>query len=337
MAFCRTTFDKGIALDEHYDGPAYARVDPVQIEQALLNTLINARDALEEAAGSSPRITVEVNLVPDGARELEKRGGDYVRIRIGDNGIGIDGATASRLFEPFFTTKPPGKGTGLGLATTRAIIHEHGGFVTCESEARRGATFSLYVQHEDAAPEEQPRASERHSVRVVGTETILVVDDEPAIRHLVGIMLASAGFTPKIAGTRGGRPSRSWRIRAWRRRWRSSSSTSRCPGCRRRISGARSASSRRSRTSSTSRGTPTKRRIRTTPCSKSPRRRSGFSARSGRCSIGGARRASAKNRAERHPRAGAFFSSVQARSRSAPRAFAIRSGSIHARSAFNAA
>ncbi len=121
VAFCRTTFDQRIIFDARYDAAARARVDPGQIEQALLNTLINARDAVAEIEGEAPRITIEVDVLPEGAPELAGRTGAFVRVRVADNGVGIDPATASRIFEPFFTTKPAGKGTGLGLATTLTI------------------------------------------------------------------------------------------------------------------------------------------------------------------------------------------------------------------------
>jgi PAS domain S-box-containing protein len=199
IAFCRTTFDQRIAFDTHCDASARARVDPVQIEQALLNLLINARDALADAGGDAPRVIVGVDIVPAGSRELDGRLGDYVRVRVGDNGVGMGAATASRIFEPFFTTKPVGKGTGLGLATTRAIVIEHGGFVTCDSAPQKGATFFLYLPREAAAAVEPRGVIEKLSVR--GTETILVVDDEAPIRHVVSLMLTGAGFTAKVAGS----------------------------------------------------------------------------------------------------------------------------------------
>jgi CheY-like chemotaxis protein len=199
VAFCRTTFDQRIAFETRYDHAARARVDPAQIEQAILNALINARDALAEADVDGPRVTIDVAIVPGGSPELEGRSGDYVRIRIGDNGAGMDADVAGRIFEPFFTTKPVGKGTGLGLAITRATIVEHGGFVTCDSAPRRGTTFSLYIERE-SGPSEAPRAAvEERTIR--GTETVLVVDDEAPIRNLVALMLSSAGFVAKLAAS----------------------------------------------------------------------------------------------------------------------------------------
>ncbi len=199
VAFCRTTFDQRIAFDVRSDASAHARVDPVQIEQALLNTLINARDALVGAGNDAPRVIVRVDVVLEGSAELDGRAGDHVRIRVTDNGVGMDAATSSRIFEPFFTTKALGKGTGLGLATTRAIVLEHGGRLTCDSAPRDGATFSFYLPRESVAAAD-PRPAPPHPA-ARGTETILIVDDEPSIRHLVSLMLTSAGFTTKIAGS----------------------------------------------------------------------------------------------------------------------------------------
>jgi two-component system, cell cycle sensor histidine kinase and response regulator CckA len=197
VVFCKTTFDQRIDFYERYDRTARARVDSTQFEQALLNVLINARDALVDT--DAPRVRLSIDVVPKGASELGEREGEFVRIRIADNGLGMDPTTASRIFEPFFTTKPVGKGTGLGLATTRAIVVEHGGFLTCDSAPQRGATFSLYFPRELEAlgsPRELPPPT---SVR--GTELVLVVDDEPPIRRIVARMLTGAGFRAMVAAS----------------------------------------------------------------------------------------------------------------------------------------
>ncbi len=202
VTLCRTTFDQQIAIEVRADPTAYARVDPAQIEQALLNALINARDAVTEADVSSPRVTLEVDVVREGSPELGGRIGDHVRLRVRDNGVGMAPATANRVFEPFFTTKPVGKGTGLGLATTRTILLEHGGFVTCASEPRKGTTLSLYLRREEAGRASRaPPVADAEPASVRGTETILVVDDEAPIRQLVSLMLSGAGFTAKAAAS----------------------------------------------------------------------------------------------------------------------------------------
>jgi PAS domain S-box-containing protein len=199
VAFCRTTFDRRILLDATYDARALANVDAPQIEQAVLNVLINARDAVTDAPVDEPRVTIDVDVVYEGSPELSGRTSDHVRIRVRDNGIGMNAATVARIFEPFFTTKEIDKGTGLGLATTHSILRDHGGFITCDSAARRGATFSLYLVLE-ANPREVTRASPSPTGGRA-SETILVVDDEAPIRAVVARMLTSAGYTPRLAAS----------------------------------------------------------------------------------------------------------------------------------------
>jgi PAS domain S-box-containing protein len=143
-AFCRTTFDRRIEIVVTCRDAPTAEVDASQLEQAVLNLMINARDAVDVAAISAPCIAVTCEPVADAA-ELDSRGGAWVVIRIRDNGVGMDAATLVRIYEPFFTTKPVGKGTGLGLATTQAIVRNHDGFMRCRSSPGGGTTFSLYL------------------------------------------------------------------------------------------------------------------------------------------------------------------------------------------------
>jgi two-component system cell cycle sensor histidine kinase/response regulator CckA len=199
VELCRTTFDRRIALEYTNEAGARARVDATQIEQALLNLLINARDAVESPQIQAPCLSVSVGVVRSGADELGGRAGDYVCVRVRDNGVGMDEATVHRIYEPFFTTKDVGKGTGLGLATTHAIVREHGGFLACESVKGRGTTFSLYLPLEPGAPARARVASERPLS--MGTETVLVVDDEPAVRGGVMRVLASGGYTARGAAS----------------------------------------------------------------------------------------------------------------------------------------
>ncbi len=189
---CRTTFDRGISIEQSLDRRAQARVDAVQIEQAVLNLLINARDAL--SGSDAPRLEVAVDVVPAGATELAGRPGDWVRIRVADDGAGITPETMARIFDPFFTTKEVGKGTGLGLATTQAIAREHGGFVSCESVAGRGATFCIYVPLDRSEPAPSPESPPGRATATGGHETILLVDDEPAVRRVVAQILTDAGY-----------------------------------------------------------------------------------------------------------------------------------------------
>jgi PAS domain S-box-containing protein len=199
VAFCRTTFDRRIAIDGTYDSAALARVDAAQIEQAVMNILINARDAVTDPRIGEPRVRLSVSVVRDGAPELAGRAGDHVRVRVSDNGVGMDAATAARVFEPFFTTKEVGKGTGLGLATTHSIVRDHGGFVQCASAPLRGATFSLYLARELTADE--PVKAAVPTAKVRGAETVLVIDDEAPLRAVIALALRSAGYTPWVAAS----------------------------------------------------------------------------------------------------------------------------------------
>jgi two-component system cell cycle sensor histidine kinase/response regulator CckA len=199
VAFCGTTFDRRISVEGTYDASARAKVDPAQIEQAVANLVINARDALSDATVDDPRLAIRVDVVRHGALELDGRIGNFVCLRVRDNGVGMDAVTVAHVFEPFFTTKEVGKGTGLGLATTHAIVREHGGFITCDSAPHRGTTFSVYFPHTTAKEEAAPKAA--RPVLTRGTETILLVDDEAAIRKVVRHILEGTGYTALEAGT----------------------------------------------------------------------------------------------------------------------------------------
>ena len=144
-------------------------------------------------------MSIDVTVIWPGAAELEGRAGEFVRVRVRDNGVGMDAATMAHLYEPFFTTKDQGKGTGLGLATTHAIVREHGGFITCASTPGRGTIVSLYFPSE-AAPADTP-APPPPVPSPRGTETVLLVDDEPAVRRAVAAILHDAGFDPRQAAS----------------------------------------------------------------------------------------------------------------------------------------
>ena len=200
VAFCSTTFDRRVVVAGTYDANARAAVDAAQIEQAVANLVINARDALSDAAVDAPRLTTDVDVVRDGAPELAGHAGDFVRLRVRDNGVGMSPTTVAHVFEPFFTTKEVGKGTGLGLATTHAIVREHGGFIACESAPGQGTTFCVYLPHAsgDGLPARAPDAA---PALAGGTETVLVVDDEEPIRKIALRMLESAGYVGLEAGS----------------------------------------------------------------------------------------------------------------------------------------
>ncbi|HLK69968.1 MAG TPA: PAS domain S-box protein [Bryobacteraceae bacterium] len=170
------------------------RADPGHIEQAIVNLAVNARDAMPNGG----RITIEtadVNLDESYARtHAGVQPGDFVMIAVSDTGHGMDAETRRRIFEPFFTTKERGKGTGLGLATVYGMVKQSGGDIWVYSELGKGSTFKLYFPRvADSIPESGGREVDQN--KAVGNETILLVEDEDAVRDLTHKMLRHLGYT----------------------------------------------------------------------------------------------------------------------------------------------
>jgi PAS domain S-box-containing protein len=171
------------------------RADPGQIEQVLMNLAVNARDAMPEGG----KLTIETaNVEIDeeyAACHVAVTPGSYVQLAVTDTGCGMDEQTKARLFEPFFTTKEKGKGTGLGLSTVYGIVKQSGGNIWVYSEPGRGTTFKIYLPRELGATPTTVTQAPGVATRVTGTETVLVVEDEEALRKVARRSLTSAGFT----------------------------------------------------------------------------------------------------------------------------------------------
>jgi two-component system, cell cycle sensor histidine kinase and response regulator CckA len=167
--------------------------DPGQIQQIIMNLAVNARDAMP-TGGKLTIETSNMDLDEDYARQHPAiKAGPHVMLAITDNGIGMDAATQAHLFEPFFTTKKKGKGTGLGLSTTYGIVKQSNASIWVYSEIGKGTTFKIYFPEATfvaASRPEGPRTEPQKS----GTETILVVEDEPSVRALAARVLRDRGY-----------------------------------------------------------------------------------------------------------------------------------------------
>ncbi len=173
--------------------------DPVQVEQILMNLAVNAKDAMPETGGTIVIETENVTLDEEYcAGQPEVTPGEYVALRFSDTGHGIEQTVMNRIFEPFFTTKKPGEGTGLGLAMVFGIVKSHGGHITCHSEPGAGTVFNIYFPA--IVVEEAGDVSTTLQMPALGTETILLVDDEEYIRDLGKRILSRAGYRVLTAG-----------------------------------------------------------------------------------------------------------------------------------------
>jgi PAS domain S-box-containing protein len=176
------------------------KADPGQLEQILMNLAVNARDAMERGGKLTVR-TANVVLGPAYVREHpEVRPGPYVLLAVSDTGCGMDEATQERIFEPFFTTKGVGKGTGLGLATVYGIVKQSGGHIEVESAPGAGSMFRIYLPRMGEALT-TPEPEGKRAGPAGGTETVLLVEDEPGVRQLSREGLRARGYTVLEAGS----------------------------------------------------------------------------------------------------------------------------------------
>jgi PAS domain S-box-containing protein len=169
----------------------HIRADVGQLDQIVVNLVVNARDAMPDGGTVTIRTSEVDYAAPLAIGDVDVTPGPYVLLAVTDTGSGMDQAAREHIFEPFFTTKEVGKGTGLGLATIYGIVRQAGGHVRLESEPGRGSTFKLYFPRVNAPVEVQPVAP---LVPALGVGTILVVEDEPALRDMTTQILERAGY-----------------------------------------------------------------------------------------------------------------------------------------------
>jgi two-component system cell cycle sensor histidine kinase/response regulator CckA len=182
----RRLVGEGIALNVERDSDLWTvHADEAQLSNAIINLVVNARDAMPSGG------TVVIKTVNQTVNKLSALGtaimppGDYVRIEVSDTGTGMSQEIQSKIFDPFFTTKPVGQGTGLGLATVYGIVKQTGGFITVDSEVGKGTSFNIYL----------PRPRD-----VTGQDTILLVEDEEAVRSFAARALRMRGYNVLEAG-----------------------------------------------------------------------------------------------------------------------------------------
>ncbi|HWZ87284.1 MAG TPA: ATP-binding protein, partial [Polyangiaceae bacterium] len=172
--------------------PAVVLADAGQIEQIIMNLAVNARDAMPRG-GLLSITSSSAHIAATDPRNHSGHAGAYVLLRISDSGEGMDADTLAHIFEPFFTTKEPGKGTGLGLSTVYGIVEQLSGFIDARSEPGRGSVFEIYL------PEQRQQSISAHPTSAApvargGSETVLLVEDEPQVRELVLAVLAARGY-----------------------------------------------------------------------------------------------------------------------------------------------
>lgn len=187
-------------IGEHIDfvvqlDPAigHTRIDPTQLEQAIVNLAINARDAMPTGG----QLAIRTANVESGTEGPLRRAGDvlsdsYVMLTVSDTGSGMDADTRHHVFEPFFTTKEVGQGTGLGLSTVYGFVTQSGGHIRVDSEPERGTTLAIYLPRVEKAVEEPPLQATSELPH--GSETILLVEDEELVRRPVATALRRCGF-----------------------------------------------------------------------------------------------------------------------------------------------
>lgn len=172
----------------------HAQIDGAQLENAILNLCINARDAMPEGGRLTIK-TANIQLDEPAAQEWDLPPGGYVSLCVTDTGTGMSEQTMARAFDPFYTTKPVGQGTGLGLSMIYGFARQSGGAVRIVSRLGQGTTVCLYLPRCDATPVAERAVDAAQQLVVPAQRTLLVVDDEAPIRHLIDEALVDLGYT----------------------------------------------------------------------------------------------------------------------------------------------
>jgi two-component system cell cycle sensor histidine kinase/response regulator CckA len=176
------------------DGAVTAKADPSQLEQVLINLVVNARDAMPTGG----RITIEAGNVTIGNEDTRESAelapGTYVVLAVSDTGIGMSKKVQDHIFEPFFTTKESGQGSGLGLSTVFGIVKQSGGHIFVDSDPGQGSTFKIYFPSSRERPTRVITSSNLAPIKLAGIETILLVEDENAVRSFVARALRQQGY-----------------------------------------------------------------------------------------------------------------------------------------------
>jgi two-component system cell cycle sensor histidine kinase/response regulator CckA len=178
--------------------PVHVLIDPVQIDQILVNLVVNARDAMPDGGTVTLRAAWVSLAEEDCDFNPEAKAGEYCMLEVSDSGVGMDESTLAKIFEPFFTTKDKSKGTGLGLATTYGIVKQNGGFIDVLSHLGFGTTFRIFLPLQRAT-EKQESVAKARALRG-GGEVVLLVEDEVVVRTLAGRALRERGYQVLSAG-----------------------------------------------------------------------------------------------------------------------------------------
>lgn len=199
ISLLKHSLPKNITISQELDAElSKIKGDPTQIQNAVLNLAINARDAMPDG-GSIIFSTKEIYYSKEDCESMpyEISEGDYLKVSVSDTGMGMSEDVQTKIFEPFFTTKEQGKGTGMGLAAVYGTVKNHKGFITVDSVLKKGTTFHIvFPIYSDVNAEEESDSVETHSVSGVGK--ILLVDDEEMLRNMGSKMLSILGYNVEV-------------------------------------------------------------------------------------------------------------------------------------------